>query len=306
MLNVETKEEQRARLYSLLGDLPNGLNAPVSSRTVYTESRDGYTVEKLVLDLNGEEEVPAYFVRPNEGKGPFPTLLFHHSHGGRYELGKDELLKGNTYLQEPCYADALTGAGYAALCIDAWGFGERRGRKESELFKEMLWKGQVLWGKMVYDALRAADYLAQRPDVDADRLGTLGISMGSTMAWWQAALDTRIRVCIDLCCLTDFDALIETGAIDAHGVYYYVPSLLKHFSAADINALIAPRAHFSYAGIYDALTPPAGLDRIDDHLKRVYESEGASEAWSLHRSPTGHLETPAMRTEVMQRLAEYL
>ncbi|WP_308637493.1 dienelactone hydrolase family protein [Paenibacillus silvisoli] len=305
-MNAETKDAQRARLYSLLGDLPDGLNGPVSSRSLYVESRDGYTVEKLLLDLNGEEEVPAYFVKPVEGEGPFKTLLFHHSHGGRYELGKDELLLGNSYLQEPCYAFELTRAGYAALCIDAWGFGERRGRKESELFKEMLWKGQVLWGKMVYDALRAADYLTQRPDVDASRLGTLGISMGSTMAWWQAALDTRIRVCVDLCCLTDFDALIETGKLDAHGVYYYVPALLKHFSSGDINALIAPRAHFSYAGIYDSLTPPAGLDRIDEQLKRVYAAEGAPEAWLLHRSPTEHLETPAMRADVMQRLAEYL
>ena len=44
------------------------------------------------------------------------------------------------------------------------------------------------------DALRGLDYLAARPEVDAARLGTLGLSMGSTMAWWLAALDERVRV----------------------------------------------------------------------------------------------------------------
>lgn len=76
---------------------------------------------------------------------------------------------------------------------------------------------------MVYDSIKALDYLTSRPDVDPKRLATLGISMGSTMAWWLAALDTRIKVCIDLCCLTDFHSLIEARGLDGHGLYYYVP-----------------------------------------------------------------------------------
>ena len=42
----------------------------------------------------------------------------------------------------------------------------------------MLWKGQVLWGAMVYDNLRALDYLITRSDVDGERIGTMGLSMG--------------------------------------------------------------------------------------------------------------------------------
>ena len=56
----------------------------------------------------------------------------------------------------------------------------------------MLWHGQVMWGMMVYDSIRAVDYLVSRDDVDPGRIATMGISMGSTMAWWAAALDTRI------------------------------------------------------------------------------------------------------------------
>jgi dienelactone hydrolase len=87
-------------------------------------------------------------------------------------------------------------------------FGERSHTSEADTFKATLWQGQVLWGMMVYDSLRAVDFLARRPDVDAARLGTLGISMGSTMAWWLAALDERIKATVDICCLTDFHTLL--------------------------------------------------------------------------------------------------
>jgi dienelactone hydrolase len=164
----------------------------------------------------------------------------------------------------------------------------------------------VMWGMMVYDSLRAVDYLASRPDVDPNRLATLGLSMGSTMAWWAAALDPRLKVCVDICCLTDFEALIASQGLDGHGVYYYVPSLLKHFTTAQINALIAPRPHLSLAGNQDPLTPPAGLDRIDRELKQVYEALGATNAWQMKRYETGHFENAHMRTEIMAFLKKWL
>ncbi|MFN8530908.1 MAG: alpha/beta hydrolase family protein [Anaerolineae bacterium] len=192
------------------------------------------------------------------------------------------------------------------MCIDHWCFGERRGRTETATFKHMLWQGQMRWGMMLYDSLRAVDYLATRPDINAARIGTLGLSLGSTMAWWLAALDTRIKVCIDICCLTDYQALIDTHGLDGHSVYYYVPSLLKHFTAAQINALIAPRYHLSLAGEYDPLTPSAGLDRIDEALKQVYAAAGKPEHWELFRSPTGHYETASMRARILDGLRTHL
>jgi hypothetical protein len=196
--------------------------------------------------------------------------------------------------------------GYSAFCIDVWGFGERRGRTESEIFKHFLWTGRVMWGMMVYDNLRAIDYLVSREVVRADRIGTLGISMGSTMAWWTAALDTRIKACIDICCLTDFHDLIDSRGLDGHGIYYYVPRLLNHFTATEINALIAPRAHLSLAGNYDKLTPPAGLSRIDDQLKKLYAEEGVPDNWKLLRYDVGHLETADMRDEIVSFLKSRL
>lgn len=301
----DERATRRQALYRLLGDLPDR-DRPVGAHLVGREERAGYVLEKLVLDLNGTEAVPASFVRPREATGRVPVVLYHHAHGGDYALGKDELLAGRAALQAPPYAEALTRRGWAALAIDHWLFGERRGRAESELFKEMLWQGRVLWGQMVYDSLRAIDYLATRADVDPGRLATLGLSMGSTMAWWVAALDERVTVCVDLCCLTDFQALIEARGLDGHGLYYYVPGLLKQFDTAGINALIAPRPHLSLAGVHDRLTPPAGLDRVDAALKRVYAELGAPEAWRLGRHGVGHMETAAMRAEVLAFLDRWL
>ena len=296
---------RREELYALLGDLPDR-QRPAAARKVGEEEREGYVLEKLVLDLNGIEEVPAFFARPQDASGRAPAILYNHAHGGGYDIGKNEFVNHRDALQEPPYARELTSRGYVGLCIDTWLFSERRGRTESELFKQMLWHGQVLWGMMVYDNLRALDYLVSRADVDGDRIGTLGLSMGSTMAWWTAALDPRIKVTVDLCCLTDFQALIDTRGLDGHGIYYYVPGLLKSFTSAQINALIAPRPHLSLAGNYDKLTPPAGLDRIDRELREAYGRQGASEHWKLLRYETGHFESAAMRAEVLDFLARFL
>jgi dienelactone hydrolase len=296
---------RRRQLYGLLGDLPSR-HRTISARTLSTREEPRYVLEKLELDLNGLEPVPAWFARPRSASGRLPAILYNHAHGGDYQLGKDEFLRGRSALHTPPYAEALTALGYSALCMDTWVFGERAAGTEMDVFKEMLWKGQVLWGMMVYDSLRGIDYLASRSDVDPARIGTLGLSMGSTMAWWVAALDERIKVCVDICCLTDFEALIDAKGLKGHGIYYFVPSLLKHFTTAQINALIAPRAHLSLAGDLDELTPPPGLDRIDRELKKVYAAAGHPERWKLLRYNVGHQETPEMRREIVDFLRRFL
>jgi hypothetical protein len=263
-------------------------------------------IEQLWMDLNGYEKVPAYFTRPKNTTGKIPVILFNHSHFGQYQVGKNEFLYGRKEMQSSPYALVLAREGYAGLCIDSWGFGERSERTESEIFKEMLWKGQVMWGMMVYDNLRALDYLSTREDIDPERIGTIGMSMGSTMAWWLAALDKRISVCVDLCCLTDFQTLIEEDGLDLHGIYYYVPDLLNHFSTSDINALIAPRPHFGLAGRFDALTPLKGLEIIDGNLKEVYAEQGAPEAWELKIYDVPHLENAEMREDILAFFRKWL
>ena len=287
-----------AQLYSLLGDLPDPAR-PISHKLVAEDDMGSFVLEHLVLDLNGVEKVPAFFTRPKHATQPYPVVLFSHSHGGLYHMGKHELLSPAPYGYKKPYAEALAEMGIACLAIDHWCFGERSGRRESETFKSMLWKGQVMWGMMVYDSLRAIDYIVSRPDTDSTRIGTTGISMGSTMSIWVSALDSRIKMCADLCCLTDFEEIERQGNLDAHGIFYYVPSLTKYFSMADICALIAPRPHLSTAGLYDTLTPPAGLYKIENML-------ADAGGFELKTYPCGHLETREMREDVLAFIKKHL
>lgn len=154
MTHEESNATRRQELYQLLGDLPDR-DRPISVISQTRREHPRYELEEIVLDLNGIEHVPTFFVHPKEGSGPWLAVLYNHAHGGDYALGKDELLKGRPALQPPPYAEELTRLGYAALCFDAWAFGRRATISEGDLFKLMLWRGQMLWGMLLYDSIRA-------------------------------------------------------------------------------------------------------------------------------------------------------
>lgn len=77
---------RRQGLYDLLGDLPPR-SRTVDVQLIAEEEREGYVLEIRVLNLNGSEPVPAYFVRPKNVQGPLPVILYNHAHGGDYVLG---------------------------------------------------------------------------------------------------------------------------------------------------------------------------------------------------------------------------
>jgi hypothetical protein len=287
---------RRKELWSLLGDLPE--RRPPKARLLKTERGNGYTLEHLELDLNGIEAAPAYLLLPDNRSRPAPALLYIHAHGGTYELGKEELIRGRNVL--PAYAPVCAAKGLVTLAIDSWCFSGRKhvdpgSTGEADAFKLMLWQGQVLWGMMLFDEFQAVTYLCSRPEVDAKRIGAFGLSMGSTKAWWLAALDPRVKTCVDLCCLTDYQELIKNRHLRGHGIYYYVPGLLKHFQAHDINELIVPRPRLSLNGRRDALTPPAGVERIRDRLRPLYAKFGREDDCRIELLDCGHEETPEMR-----------
>ncbi|GGH19039.1 dienelactone hydrolase family protein [Paenibacillus segetis] len=291
-------------LLQLLGDLPT--KKTISAKVLKDEVLDGYRLESILLDLNGMEQVPAYVAIPLKGEGPFPLVVFNHSHGGNYSNGRNEFVLSSAYLQQPSFAKTLTGMGYAACCIDMWGFNERGGKTESELVKEMLWQGQVLWGMMLYDNQRLVDYMCQREDIDAARIATIGMSMGGLMAWWLAALDERIGVIIDICGQVDAHTLIAKRGLDHHGFYSYVPGLLKHFTTLDIQKMIAPRPRMSLVGKSDRLCPLEGVEHLAAGLSEAYRDVGKPEHWQPVVTIGGHMETLEMRVTWQQFLSEHL
>ena len=296
------QKAQRSKLWALLGDLPDR-DAPSKATLVRETEQDGFIQEDWLFEWNEMEPIPGVFLRPLQGKGPFPAVLYNHAHGGDYTLGKTELFEGRDALRH-AYGAELTKRGYAVLSIDAWCFGERQGRTESAVFKELLWRGKVLWGMMVFDTLKAFDYLAAREDVQADSIVSMGISMGGTMALWSTALEPRIRACIDLCSLAEYESLINQQNLDRHGIYYYVPALLKHFSAEELNHLTLPRPRLCVVGRHDGLTPIEGVQSLDQTMRSQADAAGQPESWQLLITETGHFETEYSHQQVLSFLSE--
>ena len=298
--NAQATADRRDALRQLLGPLP-ALDGPPTGELLDTQERDFARIEHWRLHLNSKEPVPALLLLPPD-REPRGLVLYCHAHGNNFAIGKDELLLGRPALQPPPYGEVLPAIGAAVLAIDHWCFGERANRSERALVKQLTWEGCTLWGYRVHDSLAALQWLRGQSRLTAAPTATLGLSMGSAMALWAAALDPAIDACIELCGLAEYDALIETGGHDLHGEYFFVPGLRCAFSAAEIAALIAPRPHLSLVGRDDPLTPPAGVASIDRVLHETYAALGRPAGWRQRVFATGHQETPAMRSEVLQAL----
>lgn len=301
----------RQRLVTLFGAVPSRLQAP-QVRMLAREERPNYTLEKFEFENGAGAVVPGYFLIPKKGTAPFPTIFYCHWHGGNYDLGKEEIFTTHHTPQIP--AEALTNAGYAVMAVDAYCFGERSGKgpggpeekggaEEMSTSKRELWLGRSLWAMMVRDDLMALDYLFTRPEVDKSRVAVTGISMGATRSWWLMALDERIKTGVAVGCLTRYQNLIEEQKLKAHGIYYFVPGILRHFDTEAIISLIAPRPVLFLTGDEDIGSPVSGIHIIDEKVRPVYELYKKSAAFGNIIYPkTGHVYTPDM----WERMVEWM
>lgn len=275
-------------------------------RHAETAERDGCTVETLRFETGAGEAVRGYVTRPHEVRERLPAILYIHAHGGRYDIGADEVLDGRKALLSPL-GPLFSENGYLTLTIDLPCFGTRQHTTESVLSKALLWHGRSLAGQMLGELGSALDYLAARPDVDARHIGAFGISMGATFSYWLAAVDPRLSALAHLCCYADFDTMIATGAHDGHGIYLSIPGLLDLAGNGKIAGLIAPRPQFIGLGAKDSLTPPEAIDRALVDTRAAYGEFRASQNLEVLIEPgSGHEETPAIRAAVLRFFAKHL
>ncbi len=309
------KAELRKTLKHHFGNLP--LLFTPKPEILYTKSQDGYTLEKFTFDNGVGHTVYGYLVIPDKREKPAPAILYNHYHGGQYDNGKEEIFKSWPTDTPP--AKAFADRGYVVMAIDAYAFGERThqgpagqresgGRTESALFKSFLWQATSLWGMMVRDDQLALNYLISRPEVDQDRIGATGMSMGSTRTWWLSALDPRIKASVCVACLTRYQDLIKEGEVNKHGIYYYVPDLLD--TGIDMEAvvgLIAPRPLLTLTGDQDGGSPISGVNHINTFVQKVYDLYGVSDQFKgLVYPGVGHKYTPEMWEETLAWFEKHL
>jgi len=277
-----------------------GLNEPRTMLLdISSEEHETYVIERLSFLFEDKGMVRGLLTRPRGMNGPLPAILYGHSHGGRYDIGADELLDGREYLRDPL-GPVFAAEGYVTLCIDMPVFGSRATESENAAAKRLLWHGKSLFGEMLSDHAAALTYLAGREDVDAARVGAFGMSMGCTLSYWLAAVDPRIAAVAHHSCYCDYETLNELGGQDGHGLYLMVPGLLEATSTGDIAGLIAPRPQFICVGEADRLTPPLAVDRAFAETWALYHAQGAEDQLTLLREPgTQHVETERMRTAML-------
>lgn len=297
-----------------LGDLP-ARPSPLKVHTISTDKKEGYTIEKFVFDNGVDSMVPGYIAIPDKRSGRLPAILTMHGHGSSKE---------NMFGYQPTsqnVAEMLVGKGYVVLGIDNYFNGERKGTgpageletmtkgsdQEMSLFKLNLWLGRTLWGMMLRDEQIALDYLASRPEVDPDRIGAQGMSMGSTRSWWLAAIDDRVKAVVGVACFTRYEDLIAIRALRAHGIYYFVPGILKHFDSEGVMALLAPRPFLALTGDRDAGSPPDGMKMLEQVLNRFYGLYGKPDAFqSIIYPETGHVYNDDMKLRMVEWFGKFL
>jgi len=309
------RRQVRAQLWELLGALPPRPKK-LAVEPLKREDRGDYLLEKFQFDNGAGATVPGYLLLPKKSSGKSPAVLYCHWHGGQYDIGKEELFRTNA---TPVPAGpALVRRGYVVIAIDVYGFGERNGAGpggpaetggagEMTASKFNLWLGRSLWGMIVRDDLIALDYLCSRPEVDAARVGVTGISMGSTRTWWAMALDDRLKAGVGVCCLTRYQNLIVQEGLKYHGIYYFVPGLLRHFDTEAAVALAAPRPLLFLSGETDAGSPAEGIRVIERKVTRAYELYGKAENFQSCIYPgVGHLYTPDMWERMLAWMDRHL
>jgi dienelactone hydrolase len=301
----------RATLRHCLGEMPDRPD-PRKVRVVSKKDQGDYIEERFEFDNGVDMTVPGIILIPKNRPQPCPAIIALHGHGSSKESVCTDAAN------QQFIGPSLARKGYVVAAIDGYFNGERIGKgpagaleeksgQESTLFKLYLWQGRTLWGMMLRDEQCLIDYLETRPEVNKQRIGATGMSMGCTRAWWLAAIEDRIRAIVGVACFTRYTELIAHGNIQAHGIYYFVPGLLQHFDTEAIYALVAPRPMLMLSGDQDGGAPTDGIEVLEKKLDAVYELyDRKTQFRSVVYKNTGHEYLPEMKEEMTRWFEQHL
>jgi dienelactone hydrolase len=271
----------RPKIAELLGGFPVKGGA-LRAQTLEVRDFPAYRREKFVFESRPGLFVLGYLLTPRGSAAPHATMICVPGHG----RGVDDIVgidaQGHDRTDKAGYqhdfAIQVVEHGMAAVAIEPLAFGCRRdpitvkkGEGESACQPAAgaaLLLGQTMIGWRVYDVMRTIDWIETRQELDAKRVGCMGISGGGTCTTFATAMEPRIRVAMVSGYLNTFrDSIMSLS----HCIDNYVPGILEWAEAYDVASLIAPRPLFIESGIKDPIFPIEASKASFARVKKVYE-----------------------------------
>jgi len=254
-------------------------------------------IEKHVFTAEPGADVPCYLGLPSNAEPPYPVFICLQGHsGGDYNSIAVSPDDERTPIDVEGDRDFVLGCmrrGVAALSIEQRAFGQRRERRQSRRWEHgcidaamhAMMLGRSLAGERVYDVDRAIDFLAQRDEVDLNRLGVMGNSGGGTITTYAAAVLPRIKLAMPSCAFCTYrDSIMSIQ----HCPDNYVPGMLAYAEMGDVLGLFAPRPVVVVAGRDDDIFPMHGVRSAFDQLEAIYRAAGAADRCRLVVGEGGH------------------
>lgn len=301
---LQWQKERREFFTAQLGGFPE--RTPLNAKIVGRRSFADYRIEKVIFESQPGFLVTATLYLPL-GEGPFPGVIHPTGHSAN--------AKARDLYQ--LASIAITRGGCAVLCYDPIGQGERRQilndddspRHSTTGEHTLINQGCMLLGSnvarhMIWDGMRAIDYLISRPDIRADRIGCTGISGGGTNTSYLMALDDRITAAAPGCYLTGYESLLSTiGPQDAEqNIHGQLAFGMDH---ADYVLMRAPRPTLIMAATGDYFDID-GAWRLFRQSKRTYTRLGRPENVDLVEPDTPHGFPTEMRVAAANWMRRWL
>ncbi len=281
------QERLRPKLAELVGGFPEK-RGDLKSQTLEVKEYAAYRREKFVFESRPGLYVLGYLLTPKNASAPHKPVICLPGHGrgvddivGIDDKGRDRTGKDG-YQHD--FAIQCAEQGLAAVAIEQMAFGCRRdaaARKRGlgtsscrPAAGAALLLGETMVGWRVWDVMRTIDWIETRDDLDAQRVGCMGISGGGTITTFGAALEPRIKAAFISGYLNTFrDSVLSLS----HCIDNYVPGILNWCEMYDVAGLIAPRALFVESGDKDNIFPLEASRESFARVRKVYEVFGKPE-----------------------------
>lgn len=193
-----TEESFRARLPFFDYDP----NIPLEARIVQEHDKDNTLRQKIVFRGAQGFLVPGYLEFPKNGQKPYPLVLLLHGWSG----SKENWYEDENFISGGVMRKAALDAKYAVLALDAATHGERSNEIDYQHVnpfddpkappRRNYFTFAEITVQTVKDYRRALDYMAQREEVDMNRIGLVGYSMGGMDAFYLLSVEPRIKCAV--------------------------------------------------------------------------------------------------------------